>query len=65
VVFSAPDDLAASLSATSDADGLVIVALCETESDRKQAAAFARSDAAATRKDVLLFSALRMNRWYC
>lgn len=54
VVFAAPQDLAASLAAAADADGLVIVALCETEPERKEAAGFARSDEIAKRKDVLV-----------
>lgn len=54
VVFSAPDDLAASVALAPEADGLVIVALCETESERKRAAMFAQSDLAAARKDVII-----------
>lgn len=54
VVFSAPDDLSQSLSASSNADGLVVVALCETEPEREKASAFAQSKAVSARKDVLV-----------
>ena len=43
VVLSAPDDVAASISKPCDADGVVIVALCETESERTKASDFAKS----------------------
>lgn len=54
VVFSAPDDLPKSLAANFDSDGLVVVALCETEPERERAAKFAQSESVSLRKDVLI-----------
>lgn len=42
-----------SAAAQNAADGRVVVALCETESDRKSAIDFATSKAVASRKDIL------------
>jgi hypothetical protein len=44
IKYVAPDRIESSLQASSSADGVILIALCETEEERRQMVAFATSD---------------------
>lgn len=54
VQFIPTSELQETLASRSSADGRVVVALCETQSERKTAIEFATSKAVASRKEVLI-----------